>query len=332
MTVIPAGPVPRKRESTTEVAQGVFSSVPQAGYEKWRGTGVGSRFTRSVHAVFEAVYEGLPGGFDDVLGDADGSPHPLAVRRVYEDAGRCGRGAVLVEDADLVVGEVDLIQLRIVRPDSFPQRLIEGVDGTIAFCGRDYPLPAYGELQGSLRGRLSAGPLFGDDPERLQLEERPVLPDGPPYQQGERGVSGLVVVALVLALLYGAEDPGRIFGLEPQLPCLGPDGVLPRELPNRRAPYVPYGLGRDVLVGRRVLGDTVDVQPALVGEGAAPHVGTVGVRGQVHELRDVVGDLGEPPQPLIIHDFQPHLELHVGDGRDEVAVAAPLPDTVDGPL
>src|SRR5918995_3144253 len=175
MTVIPAGPVPRKRESTTEVAQGVFSSVPQAGYEKWRGTGVGSRFTRSVHAVFEAVYEGLPGGFDDVLGDADGSPHPLAVRRVYEDAGRCGRGAVLVEDADLVVGEVDLVQLRIVRPDGFPQRLIEGVYRTITLRCRNDPLPAYRELYGRLCGRLPVGPLLGDDPERLQLEERSFL-------------------------------------------------------------------------------------------------------------------------------------------------------------
>src|SRR5918998_2845048 len=140
------------------------------------------------------------------------------------------------------------------------------------------------------------------------------------------------MVALVLALLYGAQDAGRIPGLETELSRLGPYGVLPRELPNRSPPYVPYGLGRDVFVGRGVLGDTVDVQPALVGEGAAPHVGTVGVRGKVHELRDVVGDLGEPPQPLIIHDLQPHLELQVGDGRDEVAVAAPLPYTVDGPL
>src|SRR5215211_6341002 len=291
-----------------------------------------SHLLRRVHAVFQTVNKRLPGGFDDVLGDADSSPHPLAVSRVYEDASRSRRGAVLVENADLVVGEVYLFQLGIVRPDSFPQRLVQGVDRTIALCGGDHPLPAYGELYGRLRRRLTAGPLLGDDPERLQFEERPVLSGSPPYQQRERGVSGLVVVAFVLALLYGAEDPGCILGLEPELPCLGFDGVLAREFPNRRTPYVPYGLGRDVLVGRRILGDTVDVKPALVGEGAAPHVRTVRVRRQVHELRDIVGSLGEPPQPLVIHGFQPHLELQVGDGRDEVAVAAPLPDTVDGPL
>src|SRR5919112_1589638 len=133
---------------------------------------------RTVHAEFEAINQGLPGGFDDVLGDADGAPHTLAVRRVYEDAGRCGRGAVLVEDADFVVGEVDLFQLRIVRPDGLPQRLVEGVYGTVTLrCGDD-PMAAYAELYGRLRGRLPVGALLGDDPERLQLEERPVFPGG----------------------------------------------------------------------------------------------------------------------------------------------------------
>src|SRR5918999_37117 len=144
--------------------------------------GAGSHLLRPVYAVFEAVHQSLPGGFDDVLGDADGAPHPFAVCRVYEDAGRCRRGAVLVEDANLVVGEVDLFQLRIVRPDSFPQRLVQGVYRTITLrCGDD-PLPAYGKLYGRLRRRLPVGALLGDYPERLQLEERLVLSRRPPYQ------------------------------------------------------------------------------------------------------------------------------------------------------
>src|ERR671920_1520565 len=107
---------------------------------------IASCLLRPVHAVLQSIDERLPGGFDDVLGDPDGPPHPLAVRRVYEDAGRRGRGAVLVEYADLVVGEVDLFQLRIVRPDGLPQRLVERVDRTVALGGGDYPLAAYGEL------------------------------------------------------------------------------------------------------------------------------------------------------------------------------------------
>src|SRR5215208_4172043 len=157
----------------------------------------------SVHAVLQSIDERLPGGFDDVLGDPDGAPHPLAVGRVYEDAGGGRRGAVLVEDADLVVGEVDLFQLRIVGYYGFPQRLIQGVYRTVALRGGDDSLAAYIELYGRLCRRLPAGPLLGDDPERLELEERSVLTHCPADKQRERGVSGLVVETLVLALLYG---------------------------------------------------------------------------------------------------------------------------------
>src|SRR5215211_6809470 len=148
-----------------------------------RSPGVGSHLlSRRVHAVFQTVYKRLPGGFDDVLGDADGAPHSFAVCRVYEDAGRSRRGAVLVEDADLVVGEVYIFQLGIVRPDSFPQRLVQGVDRTVTLRCRDNPMAVYGELYGRFGGRLPIGPLLGDDPERLQLEARPVLSRRPPYQ------------------------------------------------------------------------------------------------------------------------------------------------------
>src|SRR5215217_1556972 len=123
--------------------------------------GVGSHLLSRVHAVFQTVYKRLPGGFDDVLGDSYGSPHPLAVCRVNEDPGCCGRGAVLVEDADLVVGEVDLFQLGIVWPDSFPQRLIEGVYGTITLRGGDDSMAAYGELYGRLR-RVSPSARFSE--------------------------------------------------------------------------------------------------------------------------------------------------------------------------
>src|SRR3954447_15198436 len=117
----------------------------------------GSRLLRPVYAVLQPIHQRLPGGFDDVLGDAYGAPHPLAVCGVYEDAGRGGGGAVLVEDTDLVVGEVDLFQFWIVRPDGFSQSAIEGVDGAVALGGGDDPVPAHGELDGRLRRRLPAG-------------------------------------------------------------------------------------------------------------------------------------------------------------------------------
>src|SRR4051794_12182118 len=141
---------------------------PNATGNPWSG------LLRSVHAVLQSVHQGLPGGFDDVLGDADGAPHSLAVGRVYKDAGRGGGGAVLVQDADLVVGEVDLLELGIVRPDGVSQSAVQGVDGAVAFGGGDHPVSVHGEFYGRLRRGLPAGALFGDDPERLQLEEWPV--------------------------------------------------------------------------------------------------------------------------------------------------------------
>src|SRR5919107_3351343 len=65
-------------------------------------------FLGPIHPVLESVYQCLPGGFDDVLPDADGSPDALAVGGVYKNAGGGGSGAVLVEYAYLVVGEVYL--------------------------------------------------------------------------------------------------------------------------------------------------------------------------------------------------------------------------------
>src|SRR5215203_3780218 len=115
-----------------------------------------SRLLRPVYAVFETVYQCLPGSFDDALGDADGSPHALPVGRVYEDSGRGGGGAVLVQDADLVVGEVYLLELGIVWPDGLPQGAVQGVDGAVALGGGDDPMAVHGEFYGRLRGGVAA--------------------------------------------------------------------------------------------------------------------------------------------------------------------------------
>ena len=54
----------------------------------------------------------------------------------------------------------------------------------------------------------------------------------------------------------------------------------------------------DVLEGSRRGFDRGHVQPALVGEGAAPHVGLVGPRRDVDDLGHEVGRLGELGQVL----------------------------------
>src|SRR5215210_7484342 len=126
----------------------------------------------AVDAVLEAVHERLPARLYDVLADADGSPDALAVRGVYEDAGRGGCRAVLVEDADLVVGEVYLPELPVQR-----------VHGAVSLGGGDHALALHEELYRGLRGRQAVCAFLGDDPERLQLEERGCLAGGAPDQE-----------------------------------------------------------------------------------------------------------------------------------------------------
>src|SRR5215216_430553 len=88
-------------------------------------------FLGPIHPVLESVYQCLPGGFVDVFPDADGSPDALAVGGVYKDAGCGGGRPVLVEDAHLVVGEVDFFKLRVVGTYGLPEGPVESVTGPL---------------------------------------------------------------------------------------------------------------------------------------------------------------------------------------------------------
>src|SRR4029453_17634369 len=62
-------------------------------------------------AVVDAVGEGLPGGGDDVVGDADGGPFGVGVGGGDQDAGDGAGAGAAVEDADLVVDQADVLEL-----------------------------------------------------------------------------------------------------------------------------------------------------------------------------------------------------------------------------
>ena len=71
------------------------------------------------------------------------------------------------------------------------------------------------------------------------------------------------------------------------------DGALARELRDDHLALVA-DLGRvHVLEGARVGADPGDVHAALVREGVAADEGLVGIRGDVEELVDEVGDPGQ---------------------------------------
>ena len=63
--------------------------------------------------ALEAVDQRLQAGFDDVLVDADGAPLGHAVAGLDEHARVAAVPVRRVDDADLVVGQADLLQMRI---------------------------------------------------------------------------------------------------------------------------------------------------------------------------------------------------------------------------
>ena len=79
------------------------------------------------------------------------------------------------------------------------QRRVQGVDRAVALGGADEALAADVDLDGGLHHGLAVLALLDDDAEALEAEQRLVRRQLRAQQEVERGVGGLVVVALVLA-------------------------------------------------------------------------------------------------------------------------------------
>ena len=116
--------------------------------------------------------------------------------RVDDDPGP-GRGRrVAVEDAHLVVDEVDVVDARVERAERLAQRGVEGVDRAVAVGGGVQDLAVDLDLDRRLGEELAAVALLDeagvvDDPERRRVVGR-VAPD----EQLERGLGALEREAL----------------------------------------------------------------------------------------------------------------------------------------
>ena len=177
---------------------------------------------------------------------------------------------------------------------------------------------------------LAVGVLLGGHAPGLQAEQRLVLAGLLAQQQLERAVGGLELVAVVLERLHPLEHARgrRVVELEARALGLVGDGAAARQLGDEQVAAVADERRVDVLERRRVGADAGGVQARLVGEGVLADVGLVGVGLAVEQLVGEVRDVGEPAQLLVGDDAVAHLQLQVGDDRDEVRVAGALADAV----
>ena len=224
----PSGPARAGRSAAPRAP-----APPRAAPTSGLASGIGSGSGRSLERVLQRVDQRLPGGLDDVLRDADRAPLALAVGGVEQDPGDGAGAVVLVEDPDLVVGQLDVGQVRVAVGDRAAQGAVERVDRAVALGDAQVALAVDLDLDRRLGLDLAAGPLLGDDAEALELEQRLVAAGLAAQQQLEGGRRRLVVVAVVLALLQPLDRPRRrlVVELEPGLARPGRGSS-----PCRRAP------------------------------------------------------------------------------------------------
>src|SRR5262245_56741462 len=202
------------------------SSSSSRGPTSGRASGIGS-FTRRaglgsrLEGVLERVDQGLPGGLDDVLRHADRPPLALAVRGIEQHPGDGTGAVVLVEDTHLVVGQLDVGEMRVPIDDGAAQRLVERVHRAVALRRAQVALAGDPDLDRRLGDHLAVLALLDENAEALEAEERVVLAGFPPEQQLEGGVGGLVMVAAVLALLERPQRAGSLLVVESDAGALG---------------------------------------------------------------------------------------------------------------
>src|SRR3990172_3945849 len=223
--------------------------------------------------VPDAVDQGLPGGFDDVVRDTDGPPLGFLVPGPYQDPYR-GTGPSRADDPDLVIEQLHLGEFRVELLERLPDGVVHRVNRTVAERRRMLDRSVDLDHDGCLgNGRLRLRSLLVDHPEPLELEKRLVGPVRPAHQDLERGLGRLELVPLVLEILDLIEDPLRrgIAGLEldPFLLELRQDVAPSQEIRDEDAPAVAHRFRGDVLVRPRMTADGRYVHPPLVREGAS---------------------------------------------------------------
>ena len=80
-----------------------------------------------------------------------------------------------------------------------------------------------------------------------------------------------------------------------------------------------------MLKGGGLLINCVDMHAALMGKGAAPHIGHVAAQGKVGDICNFASSRGQLAETLLRNTGKPQINLQVGDNRAQIGVAASLP-------
>src|SRR6266566_4851555 len=142
--------------------------------------GLGWLVAGAEEGVGDRFLQGVPRSGDDVLVHADRAPHvvggAVAVAGFDEHPGH-GAGPVrALQDADLVVGQLQPGQLRVEPLQREAQGVVERVDRPVALAGGHDPLALGLQLHGGLADHLAARAPLDDDAPRLDLEVAQPLP------------------------------------------------------------------------------------------------------------------------------------------------------------
>src|SRR5262245_59172796 len=129
--------------------------------------------------IGDGFLQRVPGRGDDVLVHAYRAPGAVrragAVPGLDEHPGHRAGAVRVLQDADLVVRQLQHGQLGVEPLQRQPQGVVQGVDGAVALAGGDDPLALRGQLDRGLADHRPLGAALDDHPPRLHLEVPPTL-------------------------------------------------------------------------------------------------------------------------------------------------------------
>src|ERR1035437_3660981 len=153
----------------------------------------------------DGVYQGFPTGVDDVFADAHGAPTAAVVGPFDEDADIGGGTFVGIEDADFVIGQADVGDLRIELGKALAQADVQGVEGAVSGFGGAVDIVLRLDRDGG-GGSGGIGGGAGGDFVALDIEEVQAGAEGFADQQLEGAFGGFEFVAFVLHLLDALQE------------------------------------------------------------------------------------------------------------------------------